>query len=543
MSDCSDVEQSQERVQLVRESLPEVVQALRLESDSTARSWNIVQLLELLVDAGHFRMALSLSRRVVKMVAGDGRERLFKGYEALCFLMTDGKSSECIQRLEHLYLEIHNSGHSVADRVRIGLLLARALALCVGVGALSPAALLRARNVLSVELERVRTSKEVDLYAHVALELSKTYLHAPVPDALAAYSILSRLEGDIVARGASSGLAFDISRLLYQAAKALGEAVADESAGDEALLRDKAREHGPIAQALTELAIARRSVEIDGTKLESALDILEAHEFLSGAYEACFFVATQALDRTHNVVAERNLQRALSLAQRGGFQHGLVVARIGLFQSASISDNRASLELRCKELVADAKSEFVMLSSGLNIAAAQQITGDYLGALRTASKCQRAFEDQGLWGFASQALALMGSCQAQLGRWDKAALAWQKAYTLDVRRHAFIQGCERKALVVQALAMSDMHKVGHVRPLTVKKVGRLLEDASEVLRGCGESPDSVRVRGRLELVHAQFCVLTGGFVASLRHLSCSRELFTSIGMEFDVAMVDAFTGL
>jgi hypothetical protein len=136
---------------LTRESVPEIVKVLGTSSDKSARSWNIVEVLELLIDAGHFATAHILASRVIEMVRGDGRERLFEGYEALCRLMSDGAQSECVDRLERLYVEIHNTGHSVPDRVRIGLLVARALALCVGLGTMSQAALLRARNLLQVD--------------------------------------------------------------------------------------------------------------------------------------------------------------------------------------------------------------------------------------------------------------------------------------------------------------------------------------------------------------------------------------------------------
>ncbi len=524
-----------------RESLPEIVKALQAANDSSSRAWNIVEVLELLIDAGHFLTARGLSQRVVRMLEGDGRERLFKGYEALCVLMSEGSAEECVARLEQLYIEIHNSGHSVADKVRIGLLLSRALAMCVGGGALPAAGILRARSVLAVELERAAGSAEVELHGQVALELAKAYLHAPISDALAAHSILERVSKELNNRGISPGLAFDITRVMYQSGRILG--VASDTKAQEHDLRQQATANGVVAQALAELAIARRAEEINSAALEGAVATFEVHEFLSGAFEGLFLLATSALDRGHNVVAERFLLRAQQVAERAGFEQGVALAQIGLFQGASIADDRRAMQEHCRRLTSGTPSELVLCASGVNMAAAQQITGDFAGAIRTATRCQKFFEGHGLWSSASQALFIVGTCQAQLGKWGKAAVAWNKAYVLDRKRNACIQACERQCMVVQALVMDDMLSRGGVRPATASKSHKQLREADALLRSCGDSVDGVRARARLLQIEAQLCVMTGSFVASLKHLSNSRGLFDSLGMEFEVAMVDAFTGL
>lgn len=526
---------------LLREDVPEIVKVLRECADKGARSWNIVEVLELLIDAGQFTEALELSRRVIGMVAGDGRERLFEGYEALCSLMSEGSQTECIGRLEKLYVEIHNSGHSVADRVRIGLLVARGLALCVGLGSMSQAALLRARNLLGVELERVAPTDDAELYSQVALELAKTYLHAPIPDARGAHSILAPLQQEVLRRGVSSSRLFDLRRVEYQAAKLMG--IESVEAGSDEALRGDALQLGEIAQALAELAIARRSDDIEVAKLEQTAVVLEEYESLSGAYEAVFLLATTALERGHNVVAERHFHRALLLATRGGFLNGVLMARVGLFQSSSIADNQEELRVQCVALVADLRSELALGSSGLNGAAAQQVVGDWSGALKTAKRCQQLFARQGLFGFESQALSIIGTCEAQRGKWQRAKAAWARAMELDEQRYAFIQASERRGLIVQALVMDDMTKLGYVRESTAKKAHILLNEADKCTKECGEHLEANQARARVRSIHAQLCVMTKRHVEALRHLSTARALFESLGMSFDVAMTDAFTGL
>jgi tetratricopeptide (TPR) repeat protein len=529
------------RVALSRESLPEIVRVFTTEPDKSPRSWNIVEVLELLIDGGQFRVAEQLCERVIEMVQGDGRERLFLGYAALCRMMIGGSQSEAIEELERLYIEIDSKGHSLADRVRSGLLLSRALAICAGLGTLPQGVILRARSVLDIELERAAQGDDAELYAQVLVELAKMYLHAPTPDSRAALSLVEFSKQELLQRGVPAWRVFDVMRVAYQAAKLSGShsalGLCEESMRTEAALI------GGVAPALVELAIARRATEISEERLEQAIDSLEANEFLSGAFEGSFILATSALERGHNVVGERFCLRALELAERGGFIHGVLLALVGLFQSASIADNMSELKSRCAAIVARLDSELALGSSGLNAAAAQQIIGDVEGAAVTARRCEQFFGRQGLFGFQAQALAIVGTCEAHAGRWGKAGVAWSKALQLDEQRNAFIQVCERRGLVVQAWVMEDMTKLGHLRDKTVERAEAMLARGDRSVERLGDMHEAVSARARLQSVHAQLYVMAGQHVKAMRHLSTARGLFESLGAEYDVAMVDAFTGL
>lgn len=529
------------RAVLSRDNVPEIIAALNDPRDTTSRTWNIVEVLEVLIDAGHFLVAENLAERVLEMMQHDGRSRLFKGYWALCSLMIRGDQSVQLAELERLYLEINHTGHSVADRVRAGVLLARGLALCVGLGTLGQAALLRTRQILGIELRRVSQTDDIELRSQVVLDLAKTYLHAPIPDPLAAHALVVPLKQELVQRGVSLGRAFDLSRVLYQAARMIGAELAPQISEDS--LREEAQVVGGVARALAELAIARRSSELAVDMTERAAEILQENEFVAGAFEAFFLLGTNALDRGYNVVAERYLRRALELSTRGGFEHGSLVVLIGLFQCASISDNRDELRRRAEAVVEALGSELALGSSGLNAAAAQQIVGDVEGALRTAKRCERFFSRQRLPGFRAQALAIEGTCEAHRNRWDKAAAAWRKAVAIDVERYAFIQGCERKGLVAQAIVMHDMTTCGQLRDATARKAHKLLAEADAEIGNCGELPEAIETRARLQSIHAQVSLISGEYVRALRHLSSARTLFDSLGKGFDVAMADAFTGL
>jgi tetratricopeptide (TPR) repeat protein len=189
------------------------------------------------------------------------------------------------------------------------------------------------------------------------------------------------------------------------------------------------------------------------------------------------------------------------------------------------------------------ESELALGSSGLNVAAAQQIIGDMEAAAQTARRCEQFFSRQGLPGYQAQALAIIGTCEAHAEKWDKAGVAWSKALDIDERRHAFIQACERRGLVVQAWVMHDMTTLGHLSERTVKQAEALLVKADSAIERLGDLPDAVQARARLQSVHAQLCLMSKQHVRALRHLSTARELFESMNAQYDVAMVDAFTGL
>lgn len=523
-----------------RDSVVGILRALR-NQEQEAPAWNVVEVLEILIDAGQFSAAGELAGNIAGLVVGDGRERLFKGYAVLCQLMESGEQRRCLEALERLYIEIHNGGHSLADKARIGLLVARALALCVSVGSLSQRAMLRCRNILSVELERLALSGDHELEAQVLTELAKCYLHAPTEDARAAHAMLQLFVTDPKFARVSPSRAFDVRRVLFQAQRCLGE----QSSGQlsEELLRLEAQSLGGVARALTELAIARRQVEISPERLERAATIFEANEFLSGAFEARFVLGTHALDRGHNVVADKQWRRALAIAESGGFLHGKLLALLGLFQSAMLGEDPVQAQLWLRTAQEALTSELSLGSAGLNIAAAQQMIGDFSGALATAKRCEVFFKDRNLAGFQAQAANIVGTCEANAGRWERARLAWSRAAALDEERFAFVSACERQGLVAQAYLMHDLTVSGRIKPTTSKRVFSILEKAEAGLESFGGLEEAIRVRARLHTVQAHMSALCQDHVRSLRYLSTARGLFGSLGLHLDVAMIDASTAL
>ena len=523
---------------LCRGSVAGIVRALR-EGEQFAKAWNIVEALELLIDAGQFAVASSLALQVADLVKGDGRERLFQAYAVLCRLMIDGDQSECIVELERLYVEIHNGGHSIADKVRIGLLLSRATAVCVSVGSLSQGAILRVRNVIGVELDRVAESGDYDLHCQVVVELAKSYLHAPTPDARAALSILREFMEEPAFAQVSPPSAFDLRRALFQADRAAQRK--SELQPDD--LRREAQGLGAVERALAELTIARGQPEIDSENLGRVAEVFIENGFLSGAYESLFMLASWALDRGYNMQAGRLWRRALEVADMCGFLHGRLLAASGMFQCELAAGNMDEALVWCEVLREGIRTELALGSSGLNLAAIEQMLGDHSAAMCTAKRCEVFFKAQGLSGFQAQAAHIVGLCQARNERWDEARRCWGRAALLEDKRNAFVLASERRGFVVQAQIMHDVTTVGHLRPETVTRTAAVLAKAERDLQPFNEQGDALRVRARLRVVQAHVDVMLGEHLTALRNLSIARGLFEVCGLEHDVAMADAFAAL
>ncbi len=525
---------------LTRDSVSGVLSVLRSDQ-AAAPAWNIVELLELLIDAGHFSVARGLADNISGLVAGDGRHRLFQGYRALCELMELGNQSDALEVLERLYIEIHNRGHSIADKVRIGILLARALALCVSVGSLSERAMLRARSILSVELDRLALAQDYELEAQILTELAKCYIFAPTADAKAAQALLEIFVQKSTYEKVSAARAFDLKRVLFQAQ----QRVAPEAPGaiTAELLRLEAQSLGGVTRALTEVAIARVSADIDVQQLERVADIFEANQFLCGAFEVRFMLASRALEMGHNVVADRQWQCALALAESGGFLHGKLLALLGLFQSAKLGEDARQALLWLERADQELSSELALGSAGLNVAAGWQIAQEHSRALAVAARCEAFFKKHTLVGFQAQAAHIVGTCEAQAGRWSKARLAWTRAATLDEQRHAFVSACERRGLVAQSYLMADIASPGHIRPSTAKKVNEILERTEQALQAFGDLDEALAIRAKLQTIHAHLSVISNDHVKALRHLSTARTLFAQLGLNHDVAFADAFSAL
>jgi hypothetical protein len=161
---------------LSRDLLPDILAAVNQPGAQGVGSWNVVDALELLLDAGHYRTARALAQMVQHLMGGDGRERLFLAYGTLCEIMIDGVFAGHVPRLEALCQQIATGNHSIADKIRARLVYARALVLGASTSSLRESDLLKARSILNEEFYRAMSHSEAHLACLIGLELARSYL-------------------------------------------------------------------------------------------------------------------------------------------------------------------------------------------------------------------------------------------------------------------------------------------------------------------------------------------------------------------------------
>lgn len=544
-----------ELYRLTRSDLPNILAFIDADSQKGQRSvaataptpaWSIVEALELLIDAGHFLSAAKLANHAISIVAGDGRERLFRAYLELCRVMTDGQQSAPIDSIERLYIEIHNGGHSLADRVRITLVLARVLGICMAVGSLNQAVVLRARNILSMELERLSATPPAkerdDFYCQVLIELSKLYLHAPSPEPLIARAMLRELLISERFSAISPALQLDLKRVLFHAQSVSNTLTENDTLKIENL-RSEADSLGGVARGLVELSISRIEEFFDPQALEMAADLFIENDFLSAAFEAYFQLATREFDRGHNLSARRYHEGAYRVSTQGGFMHGRMLSLFGLFQCEQLVGDRKKVAGLVNQLKAIADTEVGLAAGGLNLVAIQQASGDDDGALESALKCRNLFQSAGLVAFEAQALHAAGVVYVRKGRFSEAISVWERARVIEEQRHAFISAAERVGFIVQARMLEDLSAGGGLKPQTISCISNELQGADSLLASYGVQEEAVRVRAKLAVLSSHVDMMKGERVSALRKLSRARELFEDLDAEQDVAITHAFSAV
>lgn len=540
------VESVENSVPLCRDFVPELIRVVEQGGDESGVSWNVVESLELLLDAGAFKDAHALASSVVGMLGDDRRNRLFQAYMQLCDLIQGAPLRPVIERIEGLFIEIEHGGFSHNDRCWSGIVLARALAIGVYTHSLSEAELLRARTILSLEFTRghssesLRGTSEASTLTHikVGLELARTYVHCPNPELPAARELLSRLVALCDSRGVTPDVTFDVYRLLHQ--------VGGEEVCPAERLRALAHPRGGVARGLAELAVARGNAKLSPTataSLEKALVLFQESSYRSGEFEALIALATSSADCDYHAKASRLFSQADIVATSGGFMYGRGIALLGLFHSAVASGEVENARLAAEKLRELCASEIFMTAFGLNTVAAHQLVGAGEVAVKLAMKCEKAFASQGIHGLTAQAAFMVGASYADAGKWKQARAAWKRALMCDEVRRSYISACDRRAALAQAIAMVDITDHGSLRDSTLLEVESLLVKSERSLAPFGQSTEAVHALGKTLHIHAQLAILAKQPLNALKHLNRARESFGALALEREVALTDGLTGL
>lgn len=523
---------------LCRDFVPELIRVVAQGGDDGGVTWNVVESLELLLDAGAFKDALALATAVVEMLGDDRRNRLFKAYADLARIVEGRPFRECLDTIEALVIEIEHGGFSQNDRCWGAILLARALSIGVYTRALPESELFRARRVLSVEFAKGRELISVLTHVKVGLELARSYITCHVPEIPAALELLRRLQVVASSGEVPKEVAFDVHRLLHQIS-------GDEVCSAESL-RSLAAPLGGVARGLAELTIGRREARLSETgirSMEKALSLFEESSYRSGAFEALMCLGGAAAECEHHAKAYRLFSRADRVAAEGGFLYGRGVALLGLFHSAMASGDLENGEIAAEKLRLLSSSDLFLSSFGLNSVAAHQVMGSFEVAQKLAVRCEKMFVTQGAHALAAQAAFMLGACHAEGGRWRLARAAWKRALVCDELRRAYVSACDRRAALAQAMAMVDFSERGVLSDLTLREVERLREQSERALLPFGSSTEATQSLGRTLHVHAQLEILAKQPLNALRHLNRARDCFGALGAEREVALTDGLTGL
>jgi tetratricopeptide (TPR) repeat protein len=527
-----------------RDFIPELLRVVSQNDDSGNVTWNVLDSLEVLLDAGNTCGALHLAENVVEMLGDEPRNRLFKGYIALCNLMIDGDIDRGLATIEEIYIEIQHGGFSNVDRCWGTILLSRALWVGVYCRATPEVELFRARTLLSNEFSRIQALGDRLLASKVGLELAKSYVHCPSPEVSAAQEILKAVTALVESEGRSAEVSFDCTRMRYQVER-------DAQSGEEGAVSDEAlrlasRPLGGVARGLAELSICRVGgigSEERVFSIERALELFKESSYRSGEFESLLILANAAVENDHHAKAHRIFSQAVQVSVEGGFLYGRGIALLGAFQSVAMSGDTEAAQKLAKELLGLCKKPLFLGAFGLNVVAALQLVGDLSAATRLATTCEKHFITIGIHSLAGQASFMLGASHAESGKWRLARSAWKRALTCDELRRSHISACDKRAALAQAVAMVDFSERGALSDATLGEIDRLRSVSEKSLLPFGSSSVALVALARSLHVHAQLDILAKRSVEALKSLSKAREIFAQLGLEKEVALSDALNGL
>ena len=538
------IESQESPAAISRDFIPELLRVVSENNDSGKVTWNVLESLEVLLDAGNTCGARHLAENVVHMLGDERRNRLFKGYIALCNLMIDGDIEGGVATIEEMYIEIQHGGFSNVDRCWGTILLARALWVGVYCRATPEAELFRARTLLSNEFSRIQAIGDRLLASKIGLELAKSYAHCPSPEVSAALEILKAVTALIGSERRSAEVSFDCARMRYQVERDAKSG--EEGAASDEALRLESRPLGGVARGLAELSICRVGgigSEERVFSIERALELFKESSYRSGEFESLLILANAAVESDHHAKAHRLFSQAVQVSVEGGFLYGRGVALLGAFQSVAMSGDTDAAKKLSKELLGLCKRPLFLGAFGLNVVAALQLVGDLSSATRLATTCEKNFIKVGVPSLAGQASFMLGASHAESGKWRLARGAWKRALTCDELRRSHISACDKRAALAQAIAMVDFSERGELSDATLGEIDRLRSVSEKSLIPFGSSSAALVALARSLHVHAQLDILAKRSVDALKSLSKAREIFAQLGLGKEVALSDALNGL
>lgn len=521
---------------LSRTDVPTLVNVLLNREKRGRDTWRIAEVLDLLLDAGQFKLALDLASDITRRIDSAEKQRLFMAYKSFCELMVFGVVGDTLDELQRMYSIIQHGGHSTADKTRASLLLARALVFCVKADVSSEEVVLRARSILLERLSETADAREKCL---LYIELAKSYLYSRKPELCAARGVMSELETSAAIFGLSADMQFDAACLEH----ILNAPVNGVDFALELSFRTQFSDAPPIRRALQELSIqrARPESDVDLEVLQRNAETLESLGFLGGAFEASFLLARILIAKGLNVPALRTAKRALKSAERAGFLYGEVAAKLLLFEIYQLGGVEREREAIAKSLRERYFSELIVLGHGRSIGIIQGSAASSESLVRYARKVDE-MSSQGISTSSRMSvLSLAARTYFHAKRWREAQQAWKKLARCERENGLLLESFASELMgarcrLVNALASPIPE------PNELEEVEANLVQLSDSFHRFSPTPKAKLGRARSHILLGQLHGARGEALIALKHLSIARDLCEQLGAVTELAAVECATG-
>jgi tetratricopeptide (TPR) repeat protein len=522
---------------LNRDDIQEVLAVLAVDGAGDQRRWRIAEVLDLLLETGNFRLALNISEDVSKRVEPIEARRLFRGYVSFCELLVNGTLEKSLATLQRYHEIIQTCGHSSADKTRMSLLLARAHLYGVANGALCGLSLLKARELLSVQLS---TAVDPHERALLCIELTKSYMLADRPEWMAAKGVMSDLDGSGDLAELSVDVQFDTRRLEYLLNLGAGK----NNDNDELRFRACCADMSDVNRCLAELTIqaARSIVDVDIDLVNKIGETLERMGFLSGAFEAYYFSARVNCATGRNVAALRCGKLALEVANRGGYRHGAVLTYHLLHEIYHFGqDEERKVEVLVK-LVDDYCDQMTLLAKGAEIAELFMRCEKFSETIAHIQKVQGS----GVLHLGSDQAVILHQLEAKShsakGNWMQARACWRQFGEYHQTNGNLVLSCKAELRAVQCDYYILM--AGDERPSeSLGKLKTKLNSLQSALVDLLPSPKAKDVMGEVSMFNAEILGDEGQSVEALKELSVAQNIFEEMSLLSQVALAESMSGV
>jgi tetratricopeptide (TPR) repeat protein len=510
-----------------------------LSEDSTIREkrrWRIAEVLDLLIEAGQFRRALTLSIEASQRVEPNEAKRLFHAYQSFCELIVKGTVHESFSELYRYYELINRCDHSSADKTRMGLLLSRALLYGTVTNVLNEESVFRGRKILLDGISRTNNQRERAL---LSIELCKSYLLCAPIDTMAARGVLATLDGSGGVCELPDDVFFEMARLEYfveSKSIALEESV---------ILAFRARfaDAGVIDKRLFDLAVERLESggKRDGNTLRRCGSELKVEGFLSGAFEAFFSLARDLYLSRKNVPALLAAKDALSIARESGYLYGEVSVQLLIHEIHRIGRDEKQM-VSVRDALLHYNSQHTVVAQGAEIARLLLEFGEpkvALTYLRSSARV-KAPEELGVNGD-SALLSIEATALGMDNAWTDAARLWGRVSDIEQRRGLYLSSYGSKLQAYECMYREQVERESAER-LNIYDLECSLNQLCALVQTFMPLEEAKILLGEAELLRAQFLGHGEKRIEALKCLSTARNLFESTGHYQGLAIVEVLTG-